>query len=340
MSKYSKKLGSVTTGFIFPHCYCTSHTTFNFIRCISRRLMSKQGENKGQKRPEHLKLTSTQTRLPDIFDAEISYIEQLSPTIKGFTLQVISKEWSVPTFKAGQWVDFFIPGMEKVGGYSMCAEPERLTKQGKLDLAVKYSTWPPAHWLHTEAKLGSQISFRVGGDFHYPNKIIEAAEESSCGHDLLLVAGGVGINPLASIFFHIYEMEKEKKEKNQNNCRVNLLYSARKNEDLIFLNKIRDAVQSSKTNEMVKDSLFNATFFLTKEPGDDNGSLFKHKRIDLNELKESIELFSRKNCERLSKNRPLFCFLCGPPEMLKQITSMLINDLGIPKEHVFYERWW
>ena len=338
MNKYSKNLVDLTT-VLLPHWNFTSHTTFNLVSYISRRLMSKEVENKGPKRPEHIELTSTQTRHPDIFDAEISHIEELSPTIKGFTLQVISKEWSVPTFMAGQWVDFFIPGMEKVGGYSMCSEPERLKKQGKLDLAVKYSTWPPAHWLHTQAKLGSQISFRVGGEFHYPNKIIEALEESSCGHDILLVAGGVGINPLASIFFSIYEMEKEKKEKQQNNCRVNLLYSARKKEDLIFLDKIRDAVQSNKTDEMVKDSLFNASFFVTKEPND-NDTLFKHKRIDLNELKESVELFSRRNCESLSKNRPLFCFLCGPPEMLKEIASMLINDLRLPKEHVIYEMWW
>ena len=125
--------------------------------------MSNQGE-KGQKRPEHLQLTSLQTRQTDMFDAEIACIEDLSPTIKGFTLQLISKEGDVPTFKAGQWVDFFIPGVEKVGGYSMCSGPGNLEQLGHLDLAVKFSTWPPAQWLHTKAKVGSKVAFRIGVD--------------------------------------------------------------------------------------------------------------------------------------------------------------------------------
>lgn len=68
-----------------------------------------------------------------------------------------------------------------------------------MELAVKYSEWPPANWLHRQAKVGDRVSVRVGGDFHYPDKDTEAVP----GHDLLLVAGGVGINPLASIIFHL-----------------------------------------------------------------------------------------------------------------------------------------
>jgi hypothetical protein len=65
-------------------------------------------------------------------------------------------------FRAGQWVDFFIPGMEKVGGFSMWSSPSKLEEELKLDLAIKFSTWPPAQWVHSEAKVGSKVSVKIG----------------------------------------------------------------------------------------------------------------------------------------------------------------------------------
>ena len=46
-------------------------------------------------------------------------------------------------------VDFFIPGVEKVGGFSMCSSPGLLQREGVIELAVKYAKHPPAHWVHT-----------------------------------------------------------------------------------------------------------------------------------------------------------------------------------------------
>lgn len=48
-------------------------------------------------------------------------------------------------------MDVFLPGVEKVGGFSMVSSPSHLKSNGELRLAVKYSTWPPAHWIHTKA---------------------------------------------------------------------------------------------------------------------------------------------------------------------------------------------
>lgn len=46
-------------------------------------------------------------------------------------------------------VDFFIPGVEKVGGFSMCSSPGLLQREGIVELAVKYTKHPPALWVHT-----------------------------------------------------------------------------------------------------------------------------------------------------------------------------------------------
>ena len=69
---------------------------------------------------------------------------------------------SSASFLAGQWVDFFIPGVEQVGGYSMCSAPSDLEEGRRMDLAVKASTWAPAAWMHNKAKVGDVVQMRVG----------------------------------------------------------------------------------------------------------------------------------------------------------------------------------
>ena len=240
---------------------------------------------------------------------------------------------------AGQWVDFFIPGLEKVGGYSMCSEPKDFETNGKLDLAVKYSTWAPAKWLHTQAQIGSKVAIKVGGEFHYPNKVIDAIDDKKGEHDILLIAGGVGINPLASIFFHLHQLEEDKREVGERNGRrVHLLYSSQNKDELIFCDKIRNIVAANKAlrDTMNRQCSFNSTFFVTR--GTEAAPDIKNKRIDVDDIKEAIKLFSDFDDNR-DKNRPLFCFLCGPPNMIKDVARILI-DLGIPKNRVMYEMWW
>lgn len=53
-------------------------------------------------------------------------------------------------------VDFTIPDMEKVGGFSVCSSPGLLHRERCIDLAVKYTEHPPAHWIHT--KVSSNLS--------------------------------------------------------------------------------------------------------------------------------------------------------------------------------------
>lgn len=56
-------------------------------------------------------------------------------------------------------VDFFVPGVEKVGGFSMCSSPGLLQREGIIELAVKYSKHPPAHWVHTMVRRQSNFNY-------------------------------------------------------------------------------------------------------------------------------------------------------------------------------------
>lgn len=167
-------------------------------------------------------------------------------------------------FLQGQWVDFFIPHVPAVGGFSFVSTPRQLERCGTFELAVKRSSHPAAAWLHekvgrelefvcsefdsredkanmgasvrqqlmqcaaqacclrrclllsrlsapclfregccfsgtsTQARVGDCVAVHVGGCFHY-----QAGDET---RPLLLVAGGIGINPLLSILTHCCEL--------------------------------------------------------------------------------------------------------------------------------------
>ncbi len=47
----------------------------------------------------------------------------------------------------------------------MYSSPDFLREFGTLDLAVKSSEWPPAKWLHEEAKEGDRVKIRIGADY-------------------------------------------------------------------------------------------------------------------------------------------------------------------------------
>ncbi len=44
----------------------------------------------------------------------------------------------------------FIPGLNTVGGFSICSSPNHLSETGEVSLCVKYSDHPPANWVHNK----------------------------------------------------------------------------------------------------------------------------------------------------------------------------------------------
>ena len=50
-------------------------------------------------------------------------------------------------------VDFFIEGVSIFTGYSMVSSPALMTNENKLELAIKYSDYPPTEWVHLEVSI-------------------------------------------------------------------------------------------------------------------------------------------------------------------------------------------
>jgi len=283
---------------------------------------SSSGGGGSDQRKEHIDLTSGQTRESGTLQAFIQDIKQLSPTIKGFKLKTTAAAANA-SFKAGQWVDFFIPGLDKIGGFSMCSEPDKLAEENVLELAVKFSTWGPAFWLHTKAEIGSQVAMRVGGDYHYPNTTIT---DKGGSHNLLLIGGGVGINPLASIFFHI--AAGQSKSQLSQVGKVQLLYSASARNELIFRQDFDKISQEKAT-------VFKPKYFVTKEPRFDDDDTIVQGRLTKDHLKVALDELGFFD----GGDKPTFCFICGPTPMIQSVESQL-ESLGLAKDHIFYELWW
>uniref|UniRef100_A0A8K9WZN6 Oxidoreductase NAD-binding domain containing 1 n=1 Tax=Oncorhynchus mykiss TaxID=8022 RepID=A0A8K9WZN6_ONCMY len=83
-----------------------------------------------------------------VYPARVCGIMDESETVKRLRLAVHPDF----TFRAGQWVDFFIPGMEKVGGFSVCSSPGLLQREGVIELACT---------------MDSHVAMRMGGNFFF-----------------------------------------------------------------------------------------------------------------------------------------------------------------------------
>ncbi|XP_017690975.1 PREDICTED: oxidoreductase NAD-binding domain-containing protein 1 isoform X2 [Lepidothrix coronata] len=143
---------------IFP-----SHSALGVLRHSAFYYCTVNGTMKSKRKMDHLERTANNFRQEVITQAKVCGITNESETVKRLRLAIANKDF---TFKAGQWVDFFIPGVSVVGGFSICSSPGLLEREGILELAVKHTVHPPAHWIHTECTLDSEVALRVGADLH------------------------------------------------------------------------------------------------------------------------------------------------------------------------------
>jgi len=261
----------------------------------------------------HLEKTENFPRHKEMTSATVLFCNNLSPSVKTLRLKVMNPNFS---FKAGQWVDFIIPGLATVGGFSMTSCPMQLTQSGTLDLAVKYSKYAPAHWIHTECKNGDKVQMKVGGDFFYEPC------PSRGQVDLLLIAGGVGINPLYSILTQIEQLHQNGHDTGVR--KIVLMYSAKTEAELLFKESIKSAAESVGN--------VSCQFHITGKNCD----------IVQSEDKLTSGRITNQHVETALQGldtNTLLTYLCGPPPMIESLVGTL-TGLGQPASRVHYEKWW
>ncbi|XP_075349225.1 oxidoreductase NAD-binding domain-containing protein 1 isoform X2 [Mycteria americana] len=244
-------------------CYCTVNSTI-----------------KSKRKMDHLERTANNFRQEVISQAKVCGITNESETVKRLRLAIANKDF---TFKAGQWVDFFIPGVSVVGGFSICSSPGLLEREGILELAVKHTVHPPAYWIHTECTLGSEVALRVGADLH--------------GY-------------------------QEGKGKGYKMGTVKLYYSAKNTSELLFKENILGLMNAFPGKITCRFHVTQQTSQICKE-------LQPH-------VKEGR--ISEKDLEKHASKDTLW-YICGPPPMIESI-SKLLSNIGVPRNCVFFEKWW
>lgn len=261
-----------------------------------------------------------------VVDAVVRSINALSATVKGLKVELLGPEAKRFSFLPGMWVDFYIPSIDKVGGYSIVSLPEELPL---LELAVKVSRHPPAAWIGVQAKPGDRVVIRAGGTFHLGD-ILEAAEGQTrrkppqrhpppeVVDHLLFVAGGIGVNP-------VYAMARQWAALISRGStaprRLTLAYSARSAGELIFLPELR-ALRGAVGGDRMRLSLH-----VTRE----NAEEAQRTRI----CAESLATLLGSEGDVVGT----LCCVCGPPAMTDEVSAHL-GAFGCNRGQIRAERWW
>ncbi|KAJ6666548.1 hypothetical protein lerEdw1_020271 [Lerista edwardsae] len=331
---------------VFPIC-----SSFLRLRRTSLYYCTANGKMKSKRKSDHLERTANDFRhevgvlalspgflncvrtsvIAIISKAKVCGITSESETVKRLRLAVEDKDF---TFKAGQWVDFFIPGVAVVGGFSICSSPGLLEQEGVLELAVKRTTHPPAHWVHTQCALDSEVALRVGGNFFFDPQPADPPA------NLVLIAGGVGINPLFAILLHVADLHRTQENKGTGYAMgtANLFYSAKNTHELLFRNQILGLTNAFPGK-------IACSFHVTQQNSPSSEKLqpyikggyccdaYKH----LLQLLDEGRICGKELEKHISKGT--LWYVCGPPPMIESI-SKLLENLGVAQDNVFFEKWW
>ncbi|KAF8071156.1 emp24 domain-containing protein [Scenedesmus sp. PABB004] len=232
-------------------------------------------------------------------------------------------------FEPGQWVDFQAPGVAAVGGYSICSTPAALARRGEVELCVKASGHPCAAWVHGAARVGDEVSLRVGGAFVLP--------PDAAARPCLFVAGGIGITALAAMATHLADRRAAAATQQQHHHHQQqaappplLLYSASCPQEFALLPQLLDWQRRGALSL----SLYTTRAHGPLPPGA-AGVPHVRGRIAAQHLGSALAALR----ERAGPGGgDVLAFVCGPPAMSDELCAVLAAE-GLPPDSVRTERW-
>ncbi|KAK1495618.1 hypothetical protein CABS01_01425, partial [Colletotrichum abscissum] len=288
-------------------------------------------------------------------------VNAVNEEIRLFRLGV--KEGSRIEFLPGQWLDTYVPGVPKAGGFTLTSPPSKavLPRSAYLELAVQKSpTNPAAAWLWeqpvddenedlSQVEKKPEIQVRVGGSFVWPPPGI--ADLASLRR-IVFIAGGVGVNPLMSIVSHLAEGVEGK-----GGCPydVQFMYSTKvpssasppeesgednllDSEKILFMERLAAIFGREKVRGQMR-------LFLTGlGPGIASGEPvlhcnemdvpFKRRRMGLEDVAEALGPEAERG--------DALVYVCGIPSMTDELVESLTSKSGLNlrPERVLCEKWW
>jgi NAD(P)H-flavin reductase len=228
--------------------------------------------------------------------ALVSDVEELAPDHKKFTLTFLDKElqkkWS---HRPGQFVMLTVPGAGEIP-ISICSSP---TRKGTVELTVR-KVGRKTEVLH-RLKPGSLVAVRGPYGNGFPVEIME-------GHNLLIIAGGLGIAPLRSLIWYVLDRRHLFKE-------VYLLYGTRSYQFVLYKEEL------SRLRE--RDDI-RCLYILDRLESEEDRAWTGGREGLITQLIGEVSL------------EPLdtFVAVCGPPVAYRFIGKELLKN-GYPESQIF-----
>ncbi|MCJ1403319.1 hypothetical protein MMC11_006542 [Xylographa trunciseda] len=286
----------------------------------------------------HLERTAHQPRQNGLHEVILSKIEKVNPSIRLLQLTIPNRaSFGVTQFLPGQWLDVFIPGLTKAGGFTITSTPRdakpQPSRDGYVELAIQDSPKnPPAAWLWRPIPeiLGKSLLIRVGGSFVWPPPAMNAEDVKR----LILVAGGVGINPLISIFSHIYSQPALKPE------HIRFLYTSRGSSqainEILFYSRIQKLMSSrpspNRKLELYLTGMSNASYVDESQGSPTEEVSVRHRRISHKDLITALG--------PVDGRKGVVTYVCGPAKMTDEFVDVLKSAEGMTADRVLCEKWW
>lgn len=185
--------------------------------------------------------------------------------------------------------------------------------------------------------MNAPVSFRIGGNFTFPPLTLGRNEFTQIDN-VVLIAGGVGVNPIMSM---VSAMDLQGTGKlGGMPKRIRLLYSSKrgadqegKPEEILFEERLQAVARKWKKKDDVD---FGYTFFETSgsRAGGDRTAEFTtlERRISHDDLLEALGPEERRS-------RTLV-YVCGLPAMTDGFVDVLKKTPGMDEKRVLCEKWW
>jgi NAD(P)H-flavin reductase len=192
---------------------------------------------------------------------------------------------------------------------------------------------PPAAWLWRPVPeiLNRELHVRVGGSFVWPPPNVDVKEVKR----VVFVAGGVGINPLMSIFGYLAQIRTEPYV-------ISVLYSVRNPggqglSSILFLDRLAgsfalglvkgEVVLHLTSGEKESQSLNDSTVQLA-------GWKMKSRRRRITK-DDMLEILGGVDVRGST-----VVYVCGVPAMTDELVNVAQKAPGMDPKKVLFERWW
>lgn len=236
--------------------------------------------------------------LPGEYRGRIGDVVTLTYDTKSFLIQLVDPP-SIG-FRAGQYIDVFIPGAGVTRSYSISSPPSR---PQAIEIVVRY----------VPGGVGSGYLHRlhIGDEIRFSGPYGESYLREDSDREVIFVAGASGIGPIRSMLLHAFEKRLDERRK------MTLFFGVRRLRDLYYDEEF-SRLEREHPNFRFVPAL--------SEAGDPQWT--GEVGLITEVMNKYLGDRSLQECE---------AYLAGPPAMI-DAAILLLRERGIPTERIRFDK--